>query len=58
LDPLPLGSNISKKSIQIANNDPKTTMFELASRSTYGNFKLRFLGINRLRPKLEETSSK
>jgi hypothetical protein len=58
LDPLPLGSNISKKKFQIANNDPKTTIFELASRSTYGNFKLRFLGKNSFRPKLEDTSSK
>jgi hypothetical protein len=58
LDPLPLGSNISKKYIQIANNDPRTTIFELASRLTYGNFKLRFIRKNRFRPELEDTCSK
>jgi hypothetical protein len=58
LDPLPLGSNISKKVIQKANNDPKTTIFELANRSTYGNFKLRFIGKNSFGPELEDMCSK
>jgi len=58
LDPLPLGFNISKKYIQITNYDPKTTIFELVSRSTYGNFKLRFIGENNFRSELEDMHSK